>query len=100
MPLVATRRQVIQDVTRRQGFASRCGRCADTGPGARVITTFLAAAGLVVFVLHAWRLPAAAVVQLAGAHLRGLEAAGMAAFWVLDAWLVCSLFVLLVLPHG
>ena len=43
--LVATRRQGIQDVTRRQGCASRCGRCADTGPGARVISGFLAAAG-------------------------------------------------------
>jgi hypothetical protein len=44
--LIATRRQVIQDVTRRQGFASRCSRCADTGPGARVIIVFLAAAGM------------------------------------------------------
>jgi len=33
------------------------------------------------------------------ARLRGLEAAGMAAFWVLDAWLVRSLFVLLVMPQ-
>ena len=43
--LIATRRQGIQDVTRRQGFASRCSRCADTGPGARVISCVLAAAG-------------------------------------------------------
>ena len=35
----------LEDVTRRQGFASRCGRCADTGPGARVISCVLAAAG-------------------------------------------------------
>ena len=41
-----------------------------------------------VFVLHAWRLPAAAVAQLFGARLRGLEAAGMAVFWVLDGWLM------------
>ena len=36
----------FEDVTRRQGCASRCGRCADTGPGARVIIAFLAAAGM------------------------------------------------------
>jgi len=42
----ATRRQGIQDVTRRKGCASRRDRCADTGPGARVIRVFLAAAGM------------------------------------------------------
>jgi len=52
-----------------------------------------------VFVLHAWRLPAAAVAQLVGAHLWGLEAVGMAAFWVLDAWLVCSLLGPLAMPQ-
>jgi hypothetical protein len=34
-----------------------------------------------------------------GACLRGLEAVGMAAFCVLDAWLVCSLFGPLVMPQ-
>jgi hypothetical protein len=43
--MIATRQQGIQDVTRRQGFASQRGRCADTGPGARVISCVLAAAG-------------------------------------------------------
>jgi len=78
----------IQDVTRRQGCASRRGRNADTGPGARVITTFLAAAGIGGLFLHAWRLPAAAVAMRIEAHLRGLEAAGMAAFCALDSLLV------------
>ncbi len=36
----------FEDVTRRQGFASRRSRCADTGPGARVIIVVLAAAGM------------------------------------------------------
>ena len=50
--------------------------------------------------MHAWRLPAAAVAQLVGAHLRGLEAFGMAAFWVLDGLLVGSRFVSLVMHQG
>mgnify|MGYP006953042409 CR=1 FL=1 len=52
-----------------------------------------------VFVLHAWRLPAAAVAQLVEARLRGLEAVGVAALRSLDGWLMGSLFVLLVMPQ-
>jgi hypothetical protein len=83
--LVGTRRQVIQDVTRRQGFASRCGRCADTGPGARVIALSLPPPGSVALALQAERPPAVAVARRFGARLRRLKAAVVAAFLVLDS---------------
>jgi len=44
--LIATRRQGIQDVTRRQGCASRRGRVAVADPGARVILFSLAPPGM------------------------------------------------------
>jgi hypothetical protein len=82
--LVATRRQVIQDVTRRQGCASRRGRYADTGPGARVMALSLPPPGSVALALQADRPPAAAVARCFGARLRPLEAAVVAAFFSLD----------------
>jgi hypothetical protein len=71
---------VIQDVTRRQGYASRCGRCADTGPGARVITLSLPPPGSVALALQAERPPAAAVARRIGARLVLPEAAVVATF--------------------
>ncbi len=39
------------------------------------------------------------MARLFWAHLRGLEAAEAAAFWMLDGWLVGSLFVPLCMPQ-
>ena len=61
--LIATRRQGIQGVTRRQGCASRRGRCAVADPGARVMVLFLPPPGMVALVLQAGRPPAAAVAR-------------------------------------
>jgi len=62
-PLKATRRQGGQDVTRRQGCASRRSRCAVADPGARVIVLYLPPPEMVALVLQAWRSPAAAVAR-------------------------------------
>ena len=75
---------MIQDATRRQGFASRRGRCADAGPGARVITYFLAAAGKCG--VGSSRIASS---RGCGGKARSglpdpLEAAVVAAFWALD----------------
>ena len=85
-PLVLDRHPAagLEDVTRRQGFASRCSRCADTGPGARVIALSLPPPGSVALVRYAQRSPAAAVAQLCQACLMPLKAAVVAAFRALD----------------
>ena len=97
---IATRRQVIQDVTRRQGFASRCGRCADTGPGARVISCVLAAAGKCGVGSFRIASSAAAVARLAQACLMLLEAAVVAAFSALDRCSALRGVAALLMPQG